>query len=242
MATIQAGVNMTGPINYGCWQYGPGATTTTTSTSTTTTVAPTTTTRPTTTTTRIRRLRRHGRRPQRQGRDHDDAARPPRRKHPRLRRHGHDHHDVEHPRPQRHGRRLQRHGRRPPRRERPRPRRHGRRLRRHGGAASSLVTKEAPRPGPRVAYYRMCYGNMHDSGRSSLDNSATRGGGRRSELSRAREGVSVSTWLAEAAAQRLRSEFSGLPWTSGKLEDGPFSDSELNAAAAALQATRRGTA
>jgi hypothetical protein len=36
MATIQAGVDLTGPLNYGCWQYGGGPSTTT--------VAPTTTT------------------------------------------------------------------------------------------------------------------------------------------------------------------------------------------------------
>jgi hypothetical protein len=57
MATIQAGVDLTGPINYGCWQYGGGPTgtnggsTTTTVRSTTTTAAPTTTTVRSTTTT-----------------------------------------------------------------------------------------------------------------------------------------------------------------------------------------------
>jgi endo-alpha-1,4-polygalactosaminidase (GH114 family) len=43
MATIQAGVDLTGPVNYGCWQYGGGPTTTTAA-PTTTTAAPTTTT------------------------------------------------------------------------------------------------------------------------------------------------------------------------------------------------------
>ena len=60
--------------------------------------------------------------------------------------------------------------------------------------------------------------------------------------SAAREGVSVSTWLAAAAAQRLRNELLGAALDVWEAEDGPFSDSELNAAAAALQATRRGTA
>jgi hypothetical protein len=59
MASIQAGVNLTGPVNYGCWQYGGGPTnptagpTTTAAGSTTTTTAHTTTTvRRTTTTVR----------------------------------------------------------------------------------------------------------------------------------------------------------------------------------------------
>ena len=50
MASIQAGVNLTGPVNYGCWQYGGGPTnptagpTTTAARRTTTTAAPTTST------------------------------------------------------------------------------------------------------------------------------------------------------------------------------------------------------
>lgn len=59
----------------------------------------------------------------------------------------------------------------------------------------------------------------------------------------ARQGLSVSTWLAAAAAQRLRSELLGAALDLWEAEDGPFSDDELNAAAAALgSARRRGSA
>ena len=56
MATIQAGVDLTGPVNYGCWQYGGGpiivsGPTTTTGSSTSTTASSTTTTASSTTTT-----------------------------------------------------------------------------------------------------------------------------------------------------------------------------------------------
>ena len=58
MATIQAGVDLTGPVNYGCWQYGGGpiisGPTTTTASSTTTTASSTTTTATSTTTTTVR--------------------------------------------------------------------------------------------------------------------------------------------------------------------------------------------
>jgi hypothetical protein len=47
MATIQAGVDLTGPLNYGCWQYGGG---TSTSSATSTTGATSTTTHPAITT------------------------------------------------------------------------------------------------------------------------------------------------------------------------------------------------
>ena len=57
MATIQAGVDLTGPVNYGCWQYGGGpiisGPTTTTASSTTTTASSTTTTASSTTTTAL---------------------------------------------------------------------------------------------------------------------------------------------------------------------------------------------
>ena len=55
----------------------------------------------------------------------------------------------------------------------------------------------------------------------------------------AREGTSVSNWLAAAAAQRLRTELLGAALDAWENEDGPFSDDELNAAAAALSTTRR---
>ena len=54
-----------------------------------------------------------------------------------------------------------------------------------------------------------------------------------------RQGTSVSNWLAGAAALRLRSELLGTALDQWEAEDGPFSDEELNAAAAALGAARR---
>ncbi len=55
----------------------------------------------------------------------------------------------------------------------------------------------------------------------------------------AREGTSVSTWLTDAAAQRLRNDLLGAALDLWEAEDGPFRDDELNTAAAALSATRR---
>ena len=55
----------------------------------------------------------------------------------------------------------------------------------------------------------------------------------------AREGTSVSNWLAAAAAQRLRNELLGAALDHWEAEQGPFSDDELNAATAALTGTRR---
>jgi hypothetical protein len=54
-----------------------------------------------------------------------------------------------------------------------------------------------------------------------------------------REGTSVSSWLAAAAAQRLRNELLGAALDRWEAEDGPFTDNELNVAAAALSAVRR---
>lgn len=54
-----------------------------------------------------------------------------------------------------------------------------------------------------------------------------------------RAGTSVSTWLTEAAAQRLRNDLLGVALDRWEAEDGPFSEQELNAAAAALSPTRR---
>ncbi|MBO0807195.1 MAG: hypothetical protein J2P32_02700 [Actinobacteria bacterium] len=50
----------------------------------------------------------------------------------------------------------------------------------------------------------------------------------------ARQGMSVSTWLGEAAADRLRNELLGAALDEWEAEDGTFSDEELDAAAAAL--------
>jgi hypothetical protein len=55
----------------------------------------------------------------------------------------------------------------------------------------------------------------------------------------ARQGTSVSNWLAAAAAQRLRNDLLGAALDQWEVEDGPFSDEELNAAAAALTSSRR---
>ncbi len=59
----------------------------------------------------------------------------------------------------------------------------------------------------------------------------------------ARTGMSVSTWLTVAAEQRLRSELLAAALDLWEAEDGPFTDAELNAAAAALgMKGRRATA
>jgi len=55
----------------------------------------------------------------------------------------------------------------------------------------------------------------------------------------AREGTSVSNWLAAAAAQRLRNDLLGAALDLWEAEDGPFGDEELDAAAAALGVARR---
>lgn len=55
----------------------------------------------------------------------------------------------------------------------------------------------------------------------------------------AREGMSVSNWLATAAAQRLRNELLGAALDEWEADDAPFSDEELNVAAAALRTARR---
>ncbi|MCA1843278.1 MAG: hypothetical protein LC792_08830 [Actinobacteria bacterium] len=59
----------------------------------------------------------------------------------------------------------------------------------------------------------------------------------------ARQGKSVSNWLTAAAAQGLRNELLGAALDQWEAEAGPFSDEELDAAAAALRAAgRRGAA
>lgn len=50
----------------------------------------------------------------------------------------------------------------------------------------------------------------------------------------ARRGTSVSTWLAEAAADKLRNELLGAALDQWEREDGPFSPDELDQAAARL--------
>lgn len=59
----------------------------------------------------------------------------------------------------------------------------------------------------------------------------------------ARQGTSVSNWLAAAAAQRLRHDLLGAALDDWEAEDGPFTDEELAAAATALgRTTKKGAA
>lgn len=55
-----------------------------------------------------------------------------------------------------------------------------------------------------------------------------------------RQGTSVSSWLAGAAAQQLRNELLGVALDEWEAEDGAFSDVELDAAAAALAGRKHG--
>lgn len=50
----------------------------------------------------------------------------------------------------------------------------------------------------------------------------------------ARQGTSVSAWLSEAAADRLRNELLGAALDAWESEDGPFTEAELDAAASRL--------
>jgi hypothetical protein len=50
----------------------------------------------------------------------------------------------------------------------------------------------------------------------------------------ARQGTSVSAWLSEAAADRLRNELLGAALDAWEDEEGPFTDAELEAAARRL--------
>ena len=54
----------------------------------------------------------------------------------------------------------------------------------------------------------------------------------------AREGTSVSAWLGEAAADRIRTELLGAALDEWEAEEGAFSDEELNAAATTLRPSR----
>ena len=55
-----------------------------------------------------------------------------------------------------------------------------------------------------------------------------------------RTGISVSTWIATAAAQRLRNDLLGEALDRWEAEEDPFDDQELAAAAAALKVQSRG--
>src|SRR5437763_9556185 len=50
----------------------------------------------------------------------------------------------------------------------------------------------------------------------------------------ARQGTSVSTWLTEAAAEKLRNELLGAALDQWEAEDGPFTQAELDQAASRL--------
>jgi hypothetical protein len=50
----------------------------------------------------------------------------------------------------------------------------------------------------------------------------------------ARQGTSVSTWLTEAAADKLRNELLGTALDQWEEEDGPFTQDELDEAASRL--------
>ena len=50
----------------------------------------------------------------------------------------------------------------------------------------------------------------------------------------ARQGTSVSAWLSEAAADRLRNELLGAALDAWEADDGPFTEAELEAAASRL--------
>lgn len=54
----------------------------------------------------------------------------------------------------------------------------------------------------------------------------------------ARSHTSVSRWLAQAAADRLRDDLLDAALAAWEAEDGPFDDAELNAAAEALGISR----
>jgi hypothetical protein len=53
-----------------------------------------------------------------------------------------------------------------------------------------------------------------------------------------RAGVSVSAWIAEAAADKLRNDLLGAALSAWESEDGPFNETELDAAATALGISR----
>lgn len=55
----------------------------------------------------------------------------------------------------------------------------------------------------------------------------------------ARQGTSVSAWLTEAAADRLRNELLGAALDEWESEDGSFTEAELSEAASKLGLTPR---
>jgi hypothetical protein len=57
-----------------------------------------------------------------------------------------------------------------------------------------------------------------------------------------RQGTSVSAWLSEAAADRIRNELLGVALDAWEAEDGAFTDDELAVAEAELAAGRHADA
>lgn len=55
----------------------------------------------------------------------------------------------------------------------------------------------------------------------------------------ARQGISVSSWVTEAAARRLRNELLGSALDEWEAENGPITEPELDAAASQLGIARR---
>jgi hypothetical protein len=55
----------------------------------------------------------------------------------------------------------------------------------------------------------------------------------------ARQGTSVSTWLSQAAADKLRNELLGIALDEWETEDGAFTEAELDEAASRLGLARR---
>ena len=83
---------------------------------------------------------------------------------------------------------------------------------------------------------------MHGSSGSAVSDHAPEIGAAVRDAA-ARQGTSVSNWLVAAAAQRLRNGLLGEALDRWEAEDGPFSNEELDAAAAALGAAhKRGAA
>ena len=74
---------------------------------------------------------------------------------------------------------------------------------------------------------------MHGAGRQVFrDDAAQLGEGVRQAA--ARQGTSVSTWLTEAATDKLRNELLGAALDQWEAEDGPFTQTELDEAASRL--------
>jgi hypothetical protein len=74
---------------------------------------------------------------------------------------------------------------------------------------------------------------MHGAGRQVFRDDAARGW-RGRPAGRCPQGTSVSTWLTEAAADKLRNELLGAALDQWEAEDGSFTQTELDEAASRL--------